>query len=94
MGNQEGGVVSNKKHFKSYTEEELREDKILKAFSMIEKWRNSGKYCCISIKSDFNYCWRIEIFEYLAERHEPVYIVDGVEDLYMVVLEMDKILPK
>ena len=94
MGNKEGGGVSSKKYFKSYTKEELREDKILKAFAMIEEWRNSGKYCCINIKSDFNYCWRIEIFEHLAERHEPVYIVDGKEDLFEAVKEIDILLKR
>lgn len=82
--------MSNRKHFKSYTEEELREDKILKAFAMIVEWRNSGRYCCINIKSDYNYCWRIEILEDMSERHEPAYIVDGVEDFYEAVLEMNK----
>lgn len=76
--------------FNSYTRKEIKEDNILKAFGMIERWRNSGKYCCININSDYNYCWRIEIFEHLSKRHEPVYIVDGEKDFYTAVLDMDK----
>jgi len=92
MGNQEGGDVLKENVIKAYekAEEKFSKGNILKTFEIIEKWRNSGKYCCINIKSDYNYCWRIEILEHLSERHEPAYIVDGFEDLYEAVLEMDK----
>ena len=57
MGNQEGGVVSRKSVTKAYekADDKMRKGEILKAFEIIEKWRNSGNYCCITILSDYSY---------------------------------------
>jgi hypothetical protein len=68
----------------------MTQQQIIEAHNMVEQWRNTGKFCCIHISSDYNYCWRIEVFEHMAERHEPVYIVDGIEDFYEAVVEMNK----
>lgn len=62
------------------------------AFKKIYDWRESGNFCCITIKSDYHYCWRIEVTPHGAEPHEPGWGVDGYENLWDAVDEMERVL--
>ncbi len=72
----------------------MSNESIIEAFNIIEKWRNSGNFCCIDIKSDYNFCWRIELTRAGSCRHEPSYVIDGVEDLLDAVKKIDYLLQK
>ena len=76
----------------SLSENNMSDFDIIEAFRIIEKWRNSGEFCCIHIKSDYNYCWRIELTRESSCKHEPSYVVDGEENLLEAVKEIDSLL--
>jgi hypothetical protein len=52
------------------------------AMQVWDELRNSDRFCCLEIYSDYHYCWKVSLIE--AGRledalHEPTYKIDGVE---------------
>lgn len=37
-----------------------KNDATIAAFRLLEEWRATGKFCCIDIKSDYDYVWDIQ----------------------------------
>lgn len=67
-------------------------NEILPAFStdiigvwyVVEKLRDSGDWCCIAIRSDYSYMWRIEMTPHLSTDHQPTVVVED-EDLCLAI---------
>lgn len=50
--------------------------------------RSSGRWCCLDIKSDFDFVYRIELTPYgpgTAGEHVPSVVVDGVEEAPLAI---------
>jgi len=53
-------------------------------FQIVERLREN--HCCITIYSDGNYCWRIELIDVDSKTHKPYVIIDGEENLNEAIL--------
>jgi hypothetical protein len=61
---------------------------LLAAMTVFDKLRNSDKYCCLTIYSDYHYCWKIALtkahdlhYKEPDYKHEPSVVVDGQDEL-------------
>jgi hypothetical protein len=61
-------------------------ENITAAMGLFDYLRNTGKYCCLEIYSDYNYCWKVSLTKSeLNEEHKPTIVVDGEENLPLAI---------
>ncbi len=51
---------------------------------VVEKLRDSGDWCCITIESDYAYLWAVKMTPHLSKDHRPTVIVED-EDLPVAI---------
>lgn len=75
--------IAKRVHRKLFGETiQFKKPSIKQAFRVLEVLRQT--YCCITINSDWTYCWRIEMTkgeQKIGDPHEVTVIVDGEESL-------------
>lgn len=59
---------------------------------MIEELRNSGRWCCVKIMSDYNYVWDVVLYEAYPrnDEHKPTIRSGSHEDLNDAVVSAYK----
>lgn len=61
------------------------------AMAVWQHLRDSGRWCCLDIGSDYNFCWTLKLTpappvpEPEGWKHEPAVIVDGEESLPLAI---------
>lgn len=59
------------------------------SFKRLTKLRESGKFCCVEIRSDYHYHWDLGLFK-RGSNHQSWDIYDSDEDLDKVIFRVYK----
>lgn len=55
------------------------------AMEVFQKLRDSHKWCCLEIRSDYNYVWDVWLTKGSSEEHKPSILVKAQESLPLAI---------
>lgn len=58
---------------------------IAAAMMVWQHLRQSGRWCCLTIRSDYDLCWRVELVHDNSAHDRPTIVLDGEDSLPLAI---------